>query len=261
MPTRTLFPGIMPDPAVSYDHVLHLVWNFWDTMRVDINGIPYYMNHQIWQPGVNESKGIGGDQLAMALSSWRLYYQYTGNEKVKENMKFIADYYLTHSLSPADANWADIPFPYNTLIYSGIYDGDMVIGKDYTQPDKAGSFGFELVNLYKLMAGEYYPSTVHNRYLDAAIKIANTLAKHIKEGDEHTSPLPFKVNAFTGETGILKNNDRSGSQTGHSSYTTNWSGTLELFLELQKLHVGDTILYQKAFESLMAVDEKISPAK
>ena len=249
--SKNILPWYNPAPGISYDHVLGLVWNFWDTMRRDINGIPYYMNHQIWQAGVNESKGIGGDQFAMALSSWRLYYQYTGNEQVKENMKFIADYYLTHSLSPANANWPDIPFPYNTLIYSGIYDGDMVIGKDYTQPDKAGSFGFELVQLYKLMAGEDYPSTVHKRYLDAAVKIANTLAMHVKEGDENNSPMPFKVNAFTGETGILKDNDRSGKVAGLSSYTSNWAGTLELFNELQKMQTGETELYRKAFNKII----------
>jgi hypothetical protein len=248
---KNILPWYNPDPGISYDHVLHLVWNFWDTMRTDINGIPYYMNHQIWQPEVNESKGIGGDQLAMALSSWRLYYQYTGNEQVKENMKFIADYYLNHSLSPANANWPDIPFPYNTFIYSGIYDGDMVIGKDYTQPDKAGSFGIELVRLYKLMAGEDYPNTVHKRYLEAAIKIANTLARHVKDGSENNSPMPFKVNAYNDSIGILKNNDRSGEQTGLSNYTTNWSATLELFLELQKLEQGETKLYQEAFDKIM----------
>ena len=97
-PGKILCPGTIPIPAFRMTMCFNLVWKFWDTMRRDINGIPYYMNHQIWQPGVNESKGIGGDQLAMALSSWRLYYQYTGDEQVKENMKFIADYYLTHSL-------------------------------------------------------------------------------------------------------------------------------------------------------------------
>jgi len=50
---------------------------------------------------------------------------YSGNEAVKEGMKFIADYYLTHLLSPADAVWPNIPYPCNTLIYSGIYDGDI----------------------------------------------------------------------------------------------------------------------------------------
>jgi hypothetical protein len=42
-------------------------------------------------------------------------------------MKFIAGYYLTHRLSDASAKWPDIPYPYNTLIYSGIFDGDIVI--------------------------------------------------------------------------------------------------------------------------------------
>ena len=249
--SKKIIPWSHADPGTAYDHVLHLVWKFWDTMRRDINGIPYYMNHQIWQAGANENKGIGGDQISMALSSWKLYYQYTGDEQVKENMKFMADYYLTHSLSPANASWPDIPFPYNTLIYSGVYDGDMVIGKDYTQPDKAGSFGFELVNLYKLMAGEDYPSTVHLRYLDAAIKIANTLARKTKEGDEHNSPMPFKVNAFTDSIGVLKNNNRDGKITGLSTYTTNWAGTLELFLELHKLHVGETGLYKQAFDKIV----------
>ena len=249
--TQKILPWYNPDPGISYDHVLELVWKFWDTMRRDINGIPYYMNHQIWKAGFNESKGIGGDQLAMALSSWRLYYQYTGDEQVKENMKFMTDYYLTHSLSPANAAWPDIPFPYNTFIYSGIYDGDMVIGKDYTQPDKAGSFGIELLQFYKMMANEDYPSTVHENYLRAAIKIANTLARHTKDGDENNSPMPFKVNAFNDSVGVLKNNNRSGQTAGLSNYTTNWAGTLELFLGLKKMGVGETALYQQAFDRIM----------
>ena len=249
--TNNILPWFDPDPGRSFDHVLGIVWNFWDTMRVARNGLPYYLNHQIWQAGVDEPKGIGGDQFAMALSSWRLYYAYTGDERVKENMKLIADYYLVHGFSPSNAGWPDIPFPYNTLIYSGVYDGDMVIGKDFTQPDKAGSFGIELVQLYKLMANESYPSTAHKRYLEAATKIANTLARHVTEGDENRSPLPFKVNAFNGEIGVLKNNNRDGSETGLSNYTTNWSGTLELFIELQNLKEGETELYHQAFEKII----------
>ena len=185
------------EPGKAWDHVINLVWNFWDTMRTDINGIPYYMNHQVWKQENSDPRGLGGDQLNMALSSWRLLYAYTGNERVKENMKFMADYYLTHGLSPANAEWANIPYPYNTLVYSGIYDGDMIIGKDYTQPDKAGSFGIELVHLYKMTSKERYPNNSDILYLDAAVKIANTLAKHVKDGDENNSPLPFKVNAIS----------------------------------------------------------------
>jgi|WetSurSiteA1Bulk_404760.scaffolds.fasta_scaffold09867_2 hypothetical protein len=231
------------DPGKSFDHVINLVWSFWDTMRIDLNGLPYYMNHQVWEEKFNDRRGIGGDQLQMALSAWRLLYAYSGNERVKVNMCFMADYYLSHSLSKTDDKWPDIPYPYNTLIYSGIYDGDMVIGKDFTQPDKAGSFGFELVNLYKI--------TGLNVYLDAAIKIANTLALQTDKGDYSHSPLPFKVNAVTGEVGTLIKETNDPTPVAESSYTSNWAPTLSLFLELRKLKTGQFELYGRAIETIL----------
>jgi hypothetical protein len=249
---NTILPWVSPEPGIAYDRIINLVWDFWDTMRIDLNGIPYYMNHQVWRSDFNDRRGIGGDQLSMALSSWNLYYAYSGNEAVKENMKFIADYYLSHSLSPAEALWPDIPYPYNTLIYSGLYDGDMVIGKGYTQPDKAGSFGLELVKLFKMTSRARYPNITDKQYLDAAVRIANTLAGHTAIGDEHNSPLPFKVNAMTGETGYLKNNSGDGSNVQKSSYTTNWSGTLELFLSLIDLEQGNVGLYQEGFDRILS---------
>src|SRR5688572_26604872 len=182
-----ILPWYDDSPGKSYDHVIDLIWNFWDTMRVDMNGIPYYMNHQVWEPVVNDPRGLGGDQIQMALSAWHLYYVYSGNERVRENMRFMADYYLTHGLSSSTAAWPDLPYPYNTLLYSGIYDGDMVIGKNYTQPDKAGSLGCELIRMYKMLSNERYPGTAQKEYLDATIRIANTLMKQIKAGDENTS--------------------------------------------------------------------------
>ena len=83
-------------------------------------------------------------------------------------------------------------------------------------------------------------------------KIANTLASHVQTGDENNSPLPFKVNAITGETGKLKDNAGSGKDAALSSYTTNWSGTLELFLQLIAMNEGDVQLYQQAFEKILA---------
>ena len=251
-PAGNILPWYSNDPAVSYDHIITLIWNFWDTMRVDMNGIPYYMNHQVWRPDFNDPRGIGGDQIQMALSSWQLLYMYSGNERIKENMKFMADYYLSHSLSPPQATWAGLPFPYNTLVYSGIYDGDMVLGKDYTQPDKAGSFGSELVRLYKTMSNERYPHATEKRYLESAIHIANALARKIQPGDENNSPWPFKVNAFTGETGMLKNNNGTQSATALSSYTTNWAGSAELFLELVRMNQGNVGEYRNAFDSLLS---------
>jgi hypothetical protein len=249
---NTILPWYSTDPGKSYDFVINAVWNFWNTMRTDKNGLPYYMNHQVWRGDFNDRRGVGGDQFAMALSSWNLYYGYSGNEAVKEEMKFIADYYLTHSLSPADAVWPNIPYPYNTLIYSGIYDGDMVIGPGFTQPDKAGSFAFELVKLYKMTNTTTYPNITDKRYLEAAVKIANTLADKVVGGDENNSPLPFKVNAVTGEIGKLKHNSGNGQDDQLSSYTGNWLGTMELFLNLIELKQGDKEKYQKSFDILLS---------
>ena len=241
---NTILPWYDRDPGKSFNFVINRTWDFWAGMRADYNGLPYYMNHQVWRSNSNDRRGIGGDQLAMALSSWQLYYNYSGDEQVKENMKFIADYYLSHSLSPSTAAWPDIPFPYNCLTYSGIYDGDMVLGKNYTQPDKAGSFAFELIKLYKM--------TGIKDYLEYAILIANTLASHTKTGDNDNSPLPFKVNAFTGEIGKLKSNHHDSSNNGLSAYTTNFSGTLQLFSELEKLSAGKVDAYKKAFKIIIS---------
>ncbi len=238
-----IIPWYDENPGKAYSHVIGLVWNFWDTMRRDPNGLPYYMNHQVWKADFDDPRGIGGDQFAMALSSWRLYYAYTGNERVKMNMVFLADYYLTHGLSDTAAQWPSIPYPYNTFIYSGIYDGDMKSGRDILQPDKAGSFGLELVHLYKI--------TENKLYLEAAVRIANTLATHVGKGNDHYSPLPFKVNPHTSQLSLLRYHDFNNSWIDTAGYSSNWAPTLQLFLDLQNLRAGSTVAYQQAFTTLL----------
>jgi len=246
---HNILPWFSRDLGKSYDHVLKQVWTFWKNMEIDANKMPYYMNHQVWSPG-HDKRGIGGDQLMMALSSWDLYYNYTGDDSVLENMRLMADYYLANSLSPPDCQWPNLPFPYNMNVESGICDGDMILGKDFLQPDKAGSLGYELVHLYKKTGDE--------KYLDAAIKIANTLASNVQPGDADHSPWPFKVNAITGETGILveqmlwyegmdKDLKDSDNPKKESSYTTFWTASLNLFRELIDLKKGNSLSYENAF--------------
>ena len=246
-----IMPWYSNDLGKSYSHAIKMVWNFWHNMRTDYNGLPYYMNHQVWRPQPNDPRGMGGDQFAMALSSWQLLYQYTGDENVRENMKFIADYYLSHSLSPETAAWPNVPYPYNTLVYSGIFDGDMIEGKGVTQPDKIGSFGFELIQLSKVTSRRQWNPIYSERYLDHAILIANTLAAKTKPSDNDHSPLPFKVNAITGEVVKLRSNAGDGSTLQESAYTTNWTGTLRLFEELIKLNKGNVSAYEKAHKIIL----------
>ncbi len=235
-----IIPWYNPDPGISYDHIINIVWSFWDSMRTDLNGLPYHMNHQVWKKDHNDHRGIGGDQIAMAISSWRLLYAYTGNERIIDNIRFMADYYLSHSLTPANCIWKNLPYPYNTLIYSGIYDGDMILGKGSIQPDKAGSFGAELLNVYKLTGKQVY--------LDAAVDIANTLSERIIPGNNDYSPFPFRVNALTGEIGVLK---EGGKDIITYSYTANWTETMILFRGLVSLGRDDSGSYQKSFDRLL----------
>jgi hypothetical protein len=171
-------------------------------------------------------------------------YAYTGDENIKENACFLAGYYLTHGLSPSNCKFPDIPFPYNTLIYSGVYDGDMRNGKDVAQLDKAGSLGLELIHLYKIKNDPIF--------LDAAIKIANTLAANVKKGDANHSPLPFKVNVYTGKTVLLNTTDKlEGTAKDTAGYTSNLTPTLQLFDDLIELKKGNVAAYKSGFDKIL----------
>lgn len=250
-------------PSQAYDHVVRRIWNFWRNMEKCDNGLPYYMQHMIWSP-TRHGNGLGGDQIPMALSSWNLLYGYLGDEAVKQNMIYMADYWLDHGLSkPTDA-WASTVFPYDTVRHSGVYDGDMVAGKGVLQPDKAASFSSELVVLYKM--------TGNQRYLDAAVKMAGMLVKHVKPGGSDHSPWPYRVVASTGETVQAKMSieyfeapnpgevDMKRNHTPSATYTTNWTGALRLFDDLIALKTGDTAGYSRA-KDLLAGWLKTYPLK
>src|SRR5579863_10305626 len=231
-----IVPWYNPDPAVAYDHVLSLVWNYWRHVpNYYTNNPPEFRKRYAATAGVKkyfvfrtlDDPGVGGDQFAMALSSCSLYYAYTGDPAVLQDLRDEADIYIANSLSPSTSDWPNIPYPCNTTRLA-VYDGDLVAGKGFTQPDKAGSFGAELVTLYKI--------TGEKKYLDVARNIADTLAGHVQPGDNDRSPLPFRVQA---ETGVVKD-----------AYTTNWTGTLRLFEGLTALKEGDAARYQSAHRTL-----------
>ena len=221
-----IVPWYSPDPATAYDFCIRRVWEFWKNMKPCPNGVKYYLQHQVWQDPGEDPRGLGGDQLAMAMSSWNLLYDYLGDPSVVENMELIADYAIDHGFSKANAAWPNLFYPYNTELHSGQYDGDMRAGKGVLQPDKAGSLGAELLTLYKITGNE--------RYLKTALAIADTLSRKVTPGDEGHSPWPYRVNAATGQVA--------------APYTSNWTGTLRLFDDLIRLKRGHEAAYQKAFD-------------
>lgn len=224
-----ILPWADDDPARAYDRVIRLVWGFWQQLGDCPNGVPYVLQHQVWKPE-HDPRGLGGDQISMALSSWNLLHGYLGDPAVVANMRLLADHWIANGFTGADGPWPNLPFPYNTDVHSGRYDGDMVAGKGTLQPDKAGSFGAELVVLYKI--------TGERRYLEVAKGIADTLARNVKPGDAERSPWPFRVLAFSGEVFVSKN--------GRFDYTTNWTGALRLFDDLVALNEGRLADYDRA---------------
>lgn len=228
-PDGLIRPWSDEDPAHAFDRVVRLVWSFWRARPRCPNGVPYVLQHQVWKPE-HDPRGLGGDQISMALSSWNLLHQYLGDHAVVEDMRRLADHWIASGLSPADAAWPNLPFPYNNDVHSGRYEGDMVAGKGFLQPDKAGSFGAELVTLYEI--------TGERRYLDAARGIADTLAARVRPGDAGRSPWPFRVHATSGAVFESKN--------GRFDYTTNWTGALRLFDALAGMGEGRVADYRRA---------------
>ncbi len=218
-----IVPWYGSGPAEAYDHVVRLVFQFWIGMRKCSNGVPYYLQHQVWKADQDDSRGIGGDQIPMALSSWNLLYGYLGDRAVLDDMILQADYWLDHGASGPQDRWPNLPFPYNLDIHSGQFTGDMRAGKGFVQPDKAASFAAELIVLYKM--------TGNRRYLDRATAMADTLATHIQAGDGDNSPWPYRLNAATGE--VHKEEQRGRSFV--ASYTSNYTGALRTFADLAAL--------------------------
>ncbi|MBI1286096.1 MAG: T9SS type A sorting domain-containing protein [Flavobacteriales bacterium] len=226
-----LIPWYNADHGTSYDHCLDLVWNFWKNIPTCCGGHKYYMIDHSYNEPVSGNM-VGGDQFAMILSSWALYYAYTGDTALVQDMVYIADTYLANSLSPSNCEWPDLPYGANYGDQmAAVYDGDFLIGQNYTQPDKAGSFGAELLNLYKITGNE--------DYLQACVKIANTLADKVQPGSSSVSPYPFRVNAITGDLPPLL------PDPWH--YTTNFIPTMRLFEDLSEMEMGNTAVYDSAY--------------
>jgi hypothetical protein len=235
-PLGKIIPWYGDDPKQAYDHIVRTVWNFWITMRNGPNGVPYYLQHQVWKADRDDPRGLGGDQINMALSSWNLLYGYLGDPAVRANMRLVADYWIDHGLAPEDQLWGGLPYPYNLGMESGNYDGDMRAGPGVLQPDKAASFGAELVMLYK--------ATGERRYLYRAVRIADRLVRNMKSGDEANSPWPFRVNAKTGD--IPQERNDHDHLIYRACYTTNWTGALRLFGDLAALNEGHPDAYRSA---------------
>lgn len=204
---------------LAYDRVLHLGWSYLETkVPTQEGGLPAYFTHSIF----DGATGLGGDYLhapaglaAMMIESATRWYAYSGDDQAVALVRRLADHQLQHGTTPASFDWGGVPWSTSEpgqLDYGGSsYSGSD--GAGVLEPDKAGELGYGYLELYEL--------TGDTTYRDAAVGIADTLARHTQPGDASRSPLPFRVVAETGEI--------------RYEYTANLTGTLMLYDELARL--------------------------
>lgn len=227
------------DAKNPYDHFVKLRWNFIKTKVPRSPGPPPRSDYPqyFFYCAFIDSAGVllpdnwmndVGEKVPMWLESARLYRDYSGDGEPLQLAKNLLDYSFEHGITPKDFSWPN--FPYTTT-----NAGDLEFRGFTTR--------FALHDLHVDHAGDigtaYYKSYLlfnDNKYLDAAIRIADVLAAKVQNGTDTTSPWPYIVNAKTGKV--------------VSEYGTNWIGCLQLLDMLVRAGQGKVSDYQRTLKTV-----------
>jgi hypothetical protein len=225
-----------PGEKLGYDQVLRLGWDFIEH-RVPADtahgtGLKVYLINSVY-----DGKTLQGTYwqhnpamvYAAFVDSLVGWYAYSGDAEAVQVVRGMLDYQLAHGTTPADWDWPGVPFAtscgnepeYGRCIedmphefYGGI------------ETDKVGELGTGYALFYQL--------TGERRYLEAAIRCAAALARHVRAGDAEHTPWPFRVDARTGVTLALE------------EYGGDVAGSLRLFEQLIRLDAGDVAAWRAA---------------
>jgi hypothetical protein len=222
-----------PEKNLGYDEFLRLDWDFLEhKVPIDTTtGVKVYLTAPIfdgktlqgvsWQ--VNPASTFA--HLMDLLLGW---YPYSGDDESIGVLREMLDYQLAHGLTPADWDWASVPFATGCLhekeygrciqdMPQGFYGG--------IEADKVGELGLSFVEFYEL--------TGERKYLDEGIKCANQLAKHVRPGDAFHTPWPYRLDAHAGT--VIAGEEYGGMIVA----------PVRLFDELVRIGEGDTASYKK----------------
>ena len=231
-----LLPWFTPRER-AYDHFLHLRWNFIRTSVPDSPGpaprsdYPQYYfycafveNNGVLEPDLwmNDI----GEKIPNWFENARLYYAYTGDSGVMKIVGDFVDYFLEHGISPPDFAWPN--FPYTTTnagdtLFRGFSDHPNLVLHEI-QVDHAGEMGWTFYRMYQVTGDE--------KYLSAALNVADVLARYARKGTATESVWPYRV--------VMN----SGKVT--SPYGANWTGSYMLLDHLVKDGIGDVAAYRAA---------------
>jgi hypothetical protein len=235
-----LLPWPMPDDTgYSYSSYFLSQWTIlWD--QYNRQRLPYFFccfdfDRTTFEiiPDLHYVNSTGYLRAMMQGFVERLY-PYTGDPHTLEFLQNFVDYELENGLTPEGYAWSQVPYP-SSNPGSRRYTGWSQHGEDFVEPHVVGEDGYGYLRLYEM--------TGNTKYLRAAIRCADALAKNFKSGDEHNSPWPYRCFARDG---------RLDGGKGMFPYSANVVEPIMLFDELIRLDQGDITAYKKVREGAWA---------
>lgn len=225
-----------PERTLGYDHVIRLAWDFIEH-RVPVDdrhgtGLPIYLINSVYD-GQTLQASYWQHNPAMVYASFVDsligWYPYSGDEQAVKVVRGMLDYQLAHGTTPADWSWPGVP-------YATSCGNDRDYGHCIEDMPHEFYGGIETDKVGELGAGYalFYQLTGERKYLDAALRCAQALARHVRAGDADHTPWPFRVDAHTGVTLALE------------EYGGDVAGSLRLFEELIRLDAGDVAAWRAA---------------
>ena len=231
-----LLAWYQPEKNLGYEQVVKLAWDFIEhKVPVDSRhktGLKIYLINAVFDDATLQGANWQGNpasvfgQFVDSLAGW---YPYSGDEEAVEVVRRMLDYQLAHGTTPADWNWASVPFATNC-------DDEPEYGRCLQDLPREFYGGIETDKVGELGIGYvlFYEMTGERKYLDAAIRCAEALAKHIRPGDEEHTPWSFRVDARTGQ--VIAGEEYGGMIVA----------PVRLFDELVRLNAGDAASFEKA---------------
>jgi hypothetical protein len=231
-----------PEKNQGYDQVLKLGWDFIEhKVPADTRhktGLKIYLINSVFDDatlqGYNwqHNPAMVYGSFVDSLAGW---YPYSGDEEAIRAVREMLDHELAHGTTPADSEWAGVPFATNC-------DDEPDYGRCIQDMPHEFYGGIETDKIGELGTGYvlFYEMTGERKYLEAALRCAEALAKHIRPGDAEHTPWPFRVDAHTDE--VLAGEEYGGIV----------ASSLRLLDELIRLRAGDTASFQKARDTAWA---------
>ena len=221
----------------AYDHFLKLRWDFIKTKVPDSpgpgsrSGYPqyyFYCAFNVRNDSIVPDTWMNdiGEKIPNWFENARLYYAYSGDTTVMKIIKDLIDYTLEHGTSSPDFAWPGFPYT-TTNAGDTLFRGFTSAGRlalHEIQVDHAGEMGLTYFRMYQFSGEE--------KYLKAAINVADVLAKKAKRGNRDESVWPYRVVMDSGRI--------------TAPYGANWTGCYMLLENLIRAGLGNTDAYGKA---------------